>query len=456
MVSALKPFARLASPRGLLAMSLVLGSLSTVAGRGTFAYLSSNVVSQPSTFSGGVVDIAGLVAGSTASQLTTNIFSWDTNGALGGGSGTLAQCANVNSTAVDITTQRMAPGHFCVAKIDLNNNNTNAVDAWMRLRVVRSTATGVGTVAEQAAVEALNDRLKFYMHEYSGGTAAANLAARDTDCATANYKPTWTGPTAITGTGALYDYNSVPGTSSGKILNTTVSGSVTRTALTTLGDLGKNLGAHPGMSAVKVNDGTNPAPYAAQDAQVLALVNATAETGVASAASTNGLRLKAGTGGVPAEGNMVTTLGATRSAYNLVGNDEVTNPVRTSTSAVNGTEPHGINTEAALAKGATRYYCAAVFFPIDTDQSMSTVYATTATVGTAAGLGMGFPLVSSYAGGQYVNCVPTPGATGCTNLGDVGAAMTAQNGTGDNAAANGNVTYYLTVSAAQQAGRTLS
>jgi hypothetical protein len=485
MVSALRPFARLGSPRGLLAMSLVLGSLSTVAGRGTFAYLSSNIVSQPNTFSGGVVDIAGLLTGtnSTASVLTTNIFSWDAAGARGlGSSGAgLADCTHINTasgSATDITNQKMTPGHYCVARVDLNNTNTNSVDAWIRLRVVRSTAVNAGATAEEsAAIEALNDRLKFYMHEYTGGaSASANQTARNTDCTTANFKPTWSGPSAVTASsgtysGVAYDWDYVPGTSSGKILQATAS-SVTRTPLTTIGDIGKNLGAHPGVSAVVVNQAGNTTSLtkAAQDPQVLALVDASAETAVGSPASKNGLRLRAGTSAsgtttdaAPTEGNMVSavgTTGLTRNSYNLVGNDEVTNPVKTTAGTINGTEAHGTNTEATLAKGASKYYCVAIFFPIDTDQSLSTAYATTASVGTAAGFGRTIPASTSFSTGalaQYTNCAEVVTATAaCLSLGDAAAAMTAQNGKGDNAAAAGNVKYYLTVSAAQQAGRTVA
>jgi hypothetical protein len=93
---------------------------------------------------------------------------------------------------------------------------------------------------------------------------------------------------------------------------------------------------------------------------------------------------------------------ATRNAFNIVGNDEVTNPREINNSnAPNGTRANGTLPEANLAKQTSRYYCAALFFPSDTDPS-------------------------------------------------------AGNATGDNAAATGSLTYHLVVTAAQQASRSVA
>src|SRR5688572_8539679 len=178
MLETLKSLGSFASPRSLLAMSLVVGSLSGLAGRGTLAFFTSQKVSDANAFSGGTVDIAGLLTstGSTASVLTTSVFAWNTAGASG--TGTSTNCAHINNTLTDIQGQRMAPGHYCVAPIDIYNTNTNALDAWMRLRLVRSTSVGAAASAEEdAAIEALNDRLKFYMHEYTGASSATSTPA---------------------------------------------------------------------------------------------------------------------------------------------------------------------------------------------------------------------------------------------------------------------------------------
>ncbi|HEV2124006.1 MAG TPA: hypothetical protein VGW38_14670, partial [Chloroflexota bacterium] len=222
---------RAASPRGLLSLALVLGTLSGYAGRGTLAFFTSSVVSQANAFSGGIVDIAGdfTATGSTASVLTKTAFSWTSIGAhnntttSGANPDTNQDCANI-LTGLDVRTQGMAPGNYCVAKIDLNNTNTNAIDAWMRIRVVRSTPASWNSDTQiSSGSEALNDRLKLYMHEYSGAAegATGNKLARDANCTTAGYKPTWTGPTATASAAGTAQFNSVPGTSSGKIRSLT-------------------------------------------------------------------------------------------------------------------------------------------------------------------------------------------------------------------------------------------
>ena len=484
-----RTLASIASPRSLLAVAIVLGSLTGISGRGTLAFFTSQAVSAPSTFVGGTVDIAGLLSGSgsTASQLTTSIFSWDASGARGGGAAGLADCQNINTdtsaSLLDVTSQRMTPGHYCVAKIDLYNTNTQSIDAWIRMRIVRATAVNATTDSQlNAANEALNDRLRFYLHEYTGATegVTGNQAFRNANCTTASFKPTWSGPTDNTATaGVAYDYNSVPGTSYGLIPSMTSQtgagySNASRAPLTSLGEIGKNLGAHPGISAVTINDSDNTAPYkAGQATDVLGLVNATVETSAVSQASANGLRLRKGTSAdgtgaaavadqAPTEGNMSTALAA-RNSYNLIGNDEISNPVRQSAQTTNnGTEAHGTVAEATLAAGGKRFFCAAIFFPIDTDHSLSTVYSGTDSVGSAAGLGRTY--ATSYTAGQYANCAadviaapPTGTATaGCASLGRADAGLTAANGKGDNAAAGGNVKYYLTVSASQKAGRTVN
>jgi hypothetical protein len=498
MRDSLKSFGRLASPRGLLGLSLVLGSLTGIAGHGTLAFYSSTVVGQSNAFSGGVVDLANtLTSSGGASLLPQTAFSWTTGGAhtaAGSNPDTNQDCANI-LTGLDVRTQAMAPGHYCVARVDILNGNANSVDGWLRMRLVRTTPTGWNADAQvDAATEALNDRLRIYMHEYTGGASAAtNKTERDTDCTTGNYKPTWTGPTATGAAGTAAQFTSVPGTSSGQILSKALSNGVSRTALTSLGDAGKNVGAHPGLSAVSVTAvaGARGAYGADQDQAVLNLVNksdeattdATTGTGTSglNKTSNNGLRVRAGTdttanggthGPAPTEANMKTAL-ATRNAFNLIGNDEVTNPVKMGATAGtaltpgtnnsfdpsttsnanlgprNGTEPHGTNLEAEIKKGAQRYFCAAIFLPSDTDANFPTVYSTD-------GANENFGSAYDATAGQYVNCTDQtalPGA-GCANLGTGAQALTAANARGDNSAALGQVTYYMVVTAAQKAGRT--
>jgi hypothetical protein len=210
---------------------------------------------------------------------------------------------------------------------------------------------------------------------------------------------------------------------------------------------------------------------------VLDLVNASAEAAATSnATSNNGLRIRAGTtatvddnslGAAPNEANMSTAL-ATRNAFNLIGNDEVTNPVAmgittgtnnsfdpttSSTTALtprNGTEPHGTNQEAEVQKGAKRYYCVGVFFPSDTDRALPTVYA-------SDGTNEFIPTAYDSTTGQWTDCFtsnPALAPTGCASLGTGAQALTAANGKGDNAAGLGQVQYYLVVTAAQKTGRT--
>jgi len=451
-----------------------------IVGRGTLAFITSSVVSPGHTFSLGVVDI-------TASSLpTTTAFGWTTTAAG-------SNCSNVFSggTSTYDLTQAMTPGMYCVAPLTISNANANSDDAWMRIRLVRATGS------TSAANEALNDRLKFYMSEYTAASEANALAIQGSDCNTSNFKPTWSASVGGTGAGPFAD---VFGTSIARIADKSFTSPAigNRTAVTSLSDptntgIGRNIGAHPGMSAVTPKS-TNTASSgiasnagnvstnaygAGQASDVLALVNATDEDTAASAsfttfsgtsavdyvpASKNGLRLFAGTdptAAAPTEANMVTATTATvstRNSFNVVGNDEVTNPVKTGPAA-NGTEPHGSNAEAQILKGTTRYYCVAVFFPSDTDKSFSTVYAASA-LGSGTVLQRYFPTgsrlqVTSPLGLQWRDCTTAAGiadTTNCTRLAN--DAINAANGKGDDAAALGSLTYYLTITAAQKAGRT--
>jgi predicted ribosomally synthesized peptide with SipW-like signal peptide len=103
-----------------------------------------------------------------------------------------------------------------------------------------------------------------------------------------------------------------------------------------------------------------------------------------------GLGLTAGTGGAPTEGNM----NATTKYYNVLGGDNASDPAT-------DTNPHGSTAEATFTAGTSKYYCAAIFFPSNT------------TVASA-------------------NLI---------------------NGTGDNTAQGGDVTYYFVATLAQKAGR---
>src|SRR5687767_4321501 len=102
--------------RTLLGLTLCLGLMTSSVGDATSATGGYELVTDPSVFQSGTVDIAGLLAGSTASTLpNSTAFSWTT-----GGAGT--DCASV-FTSVDTTSQAMAPGHFCIAKVTIRNTN---------------------------------------------------------------------------------------------------------------------------------------------------------------------------------------------------------------------------------------------------------------------------------------------------------------------------------------------
>ncbi len=317
--------------QSILALLALMGLLTTFVGHGTLAYFSSGVVGAANSFSGGVLDISGSLSGSTASVLPNASFSWTVTGASNGyaADGTTALpggvqsvCRNLLSGADTGRGQPMVPGQFCVAPVDVNNSNAAAVDAWMRMRLYRATASGT------PANEALNSRLRFFMHEYTGGTtgvAGTNKSTRDSDCVTSAYKPDAT-------------------TSAGKIASGVVSTPVRRDALTSLGDGGKSVGTFSGDI---------------YQSGALDSTNTTALSGT-------GLAVAEGGGAAPSEANMITASGASRTAFNLVGNDEVTNPV-TGASAPNGSNPNGTQAEAQLNAAARRYYCAAIFFPSNTD-----------------------------------------------------------------------------------------
>ena len=359
MRALLSRFQRASRARTLFGLALCLGLLTSSVGDASLAATSYELLTEASVFQSGTVDIAGLIAGSTASTLpSSTAFSWNTSGA-----GT--DCASI-FTLLDTTTQAMSPGHFCVAKITLRNTNPKSIDAWFRMRLVRATLAG-GT-----QVEALNNRLRLFMHEYTSGSARTAAQYQTADCTTTSYRPV----PPIAGTAR----------SSATIANVTSSTNGSRTALLTVGPEGKNVGTHPGTSM--------PA-----DPAVAALAN-------------TGFGLRAGTAAAAApsesavfdSSNMSTDPAspATYNAFNLVGNDEVTNTRRLlNSNTPNGTRPGGTLLDAELLAGQTRYYCAALFFPSDSD-------------------------------------------------------LTAANGAGDNAAASASLTYYVSVAAGQQLLRSVN
>lgn len=257
-------------------------------------------------------------------------------------SGTTGNCATV-LPGTPILTQGITPGSYCVHAVTLRNTHASSGSAWMRLRLVRQTPSGT------AQTDALNNQLRVYMSEYTGVTAAT---LQSTGCNTTNFKP-------------------VPPVAGTATSDSVIANTPNRIALTTLGPSGKNIGTHPG-------------------------------TPVTSLAGT-GLGLTTGPGVAPAEGTMSTdsTATATYNAYNLVGNDEITNPTRSDLVTSNGTRPGGTNAESEILAQSSRYYCFGIFYPSDT-------------------------------------------------------GLTQANLTGDNAAQNGSVTYHLVLSAAQKAGRTVS
>jgi hypothetical protein len=357
------------SPRSLLALSLMLSVLSASGGRGTLAYFTSSAASGSLTFSSGQIDITPSTLPASASM------SWNTSGG-----GTDCKTLTLETNATDTTAQAMVPGQFCVAKVTISNTATNAVDAWMRIRLVRDT-TAVDTTTQ-----ALNNRLKFYMSEYATGGATAQT----NDCTTSTFIPT--ASTALTGTAATGKSNSV-------IADGAVTGG-TRAALTALGAGGKNIGTHPTI-------------FAPADTTATTYFGTTTETQPAAAQS--GLAIVAGAGSATNETTFSTLADTTRNAFNLVGNDEVTNPRKTGNgTTLNGNRVFSSNTEAELLAAATRYYCAAIFFPSD--------------VGVVAANG---------------DITPAGTVTSITDL----------NTKGDNAAKNTSLSYRLIVTAAQKAGR---
>ncbi|HEV2124005.1 MAG TPA: hypothetical protein VGW38_14665 [Chloroflexota bacterium] len=338
--------------RVLSGLALVLGALITYVERSTSAVTVVDVLFKGNIFDAGVVDLAGTVAGSTGSQLPeSTVFTWSTSGA-----GT--SCANVLPD-LDVRNQSMAPGQYCVAKVILRNDHPKAVNSWIRLRLVRRTITA------NAQTEALNDRLRFFMSEYHSGTSRTAEAYQSADCTPTSFRPT----APSTAPNALQSAWTIP--------NVTDSSQGNRTALASLGPEGKNIGIHPTRT-----DATTP---------MLAL-----QLGA-------GLGLRAGTSVVPTEANMVTdpSAPARYNAFNLIGNDEYTNPrVRDRSIDPNGTRPSGTLEEAEIVDRKNRYFCAAMFFPSDT-------------------------------------------------------GVTAANVSGDNAAALGDLTYHLAVTAGQKAKRTV-
>jgi hypothetical protein len=353
------------TPRLLAGFALCLGLMSGSIADESQAALTTTVVTDPSVFQSGTVDIAGLLAGSTASEFpSATAFKWDTSG---GGAG----CSSIMPNN-DTTTQAMTPGKYCVGRITIRNDNPRSVDAWLRLRLVRGTPPG------SATTEALNARLRFYMHEYASGTSRTAAAYQAADCTSASYRPV----SPLAGTAK----------STASIPDVIDAAQGSRTALLSVGTAGKNIGKHPGLSS--------PA-----DAAVSALANSgfglTAGTGVGNAPAVSAVF-------GPSEAGFSTNMStdpaspSTYNAVNLIGNDEVTNPRLISNSNTpNGTRPAGSLLDAQLKAVSIRYYCAAIYFPSDSD-------------------------------------------------------VTALNGTGDNAAVGSSVNYYLTASASQQSKRTVN
>ena len=328
----------------------MLGLAAQQAHRSTLAFYISSGASATNSFESGIVDLAGTYSGSTASSLPTTAFSWSS-------SGTSGDCATLLPGTV-IANQAMAPGSYCVHPITLHNTNLLSADAWLRMRLVRQTPAG------SAAADALNNLLRVYMAEYSAGSGRTAAQYQTDDCTAAAFRPV----PPVAGTAK----------STATIANVTSAVTGNRTALGTLGQGGKNFGSHPGTSL--------PA-----DAAVTALAG-------------SGLGLGGGTGFGPAEATMVTdpAVPASYNAFNLVGNDEITNPRRISdTNVSNGTRSGGSNAEAEILARSSRYYCVAIFYPSDTD-------------------------------------------------------LTVSNGAGDNLAQSGNVAYHLVVGASQKAGRTVN
>jgi hypothetical protein len=386
-------FARLLTTRAaghvrpLLALALVLGMLALQVERSTLAVPGFTVDVPSNQFTGGVVDLNCSVnpASSTCSSLPSSVaFTWSSTGA---GS---TDCANV-LTGLDVRTQAMVPGHYCAGKVTIANNHPDSIDAWLRIRLVRRTPAGT------ADVEALNNRLRLYMSEYTAGTARTAAAYQAADCTAQGFRPNGTQSTA-----------SIPNVADA------VNGS--RTALTALTAAGKNIGAHPGVSSpadsavtallgqgLLLVDGSGAAPFnpipPTPQPLPTATPNWTPTPGSAPTATPTPVVPPAPSATptvVYQPGNMTTSLGA-RNAFNLVGNDEIHNPRRvTDPTATAGTRANGTNAEAGLPRLSVRYYCVGVFFPSDTDQSVA-------------------------------------------------------NGVGDNAAAGASLTYHIVVDAVQQA-----
>jgi hypothetical protein len=259
--------------------------------------------------------------------------------------------------------QAMAPGAYCVAPITIRNTSNRALDAWLRIRVFRATAfTAIGSPTER-----MSDKLRFYIHEYSGGTlsgqhlgtnvyeSGTTEQARDLDCTTATYKPsTFTSAARIASdTGGTNVQSRVP----------TAPTNVVRTALTSITDAGLAFG-------------------------------------------NGGLGLLDGPGGPPTTTNTVTNLASNRNAVNIVGSDEVNDPLgAVQVPAKAATNAAGTQLESLITGGSVKLYCMAVFWPDDTDLSQGN------------------------------------------------ANLTAANTLGDNLLALGSLSYYLTVDAAQRSGR---
>jgi hypothetical protein len=394
------------SPRSLLALSLMLSVLSAGGGRGTLAYFTSTAVSSSLTFSSGIVD---LNANSTTAVSATAL-TWDSNAG-----GTNCTTLALETGANDTTAQRMVPGQFCVAPLTIGNTATNAVDAWMRIRLVRDTT------ATDTTTTALNDRLRFYMSEYAG--TGDRSGAQTSDCTPTSFRPTpalsanlYT--TADTAGAVTIADTTATAKSTSIIADANVTTNVNRSAVRALGEIGKNIGQHPGMFAP--GDTTAGSYF---DTAAGTVFNPATSTVIPEVAA-KGLGLVGGANGGVTEASFVTgadsTVGTGRNAFNLVGNDEATNPRKIGTPTLaNGSRAYSTNTEAELTAGTTRYYCAGIFFPSDTGVG-----------GTAS--------ASTY---------------GSTTL---QSSVTAVNSFGDNLAASTSNAYRVVVTAAQKAGRSVN
>ena len=420
--------------RNLLFIMVAAGVLASQSAPGTLAFFTSTAVSADNVFTAGVIDLTKEVVNSgTATSFVqgSQVLSWTTS--RGG-----TNCTNT-LTGTDITTQNMAPGHFCVASVTVaNDRGTNTIDSWMRWRLVRQTnAAGANSVNDE-----LNNRLRVYAHEYTGGTDVQRSADRNLDCTAANYRPDTTSAAGSISTPTL-------------LTGGTYSGAVTRKGLTSLNKDGAAIGTHP---------------TATTDTNLLTATQLTTAT-----RSGNSLGVTAlGTGVAP---TAITIEGAAANTYaNLIGNDDITNPVRntgTVATATTGVSAAGV-ISVTVATGLS--ISAGNLATVVTEGANPTEVRTVASY--AAGvLTFTEELHSAHASGAVVN-VDTKNGTNANGTNaesellaatpiryycmamffpsdsGVNAGAGTGNTAGDNKAMNGTDSYSLVVTAAQKAGRT--